>query len=128
MADVSNPRSRPTTMASLPDFLDEFDLESELDPNAEYSPCVGCGYCCKKATCGLGATIHGAQVPCPSLVFEDGRYWCGEVLTAERTNRSEAEKLKSWLYIGVGCCSPLNSDRWPYLKKMKEDQESESNS
>jgi len=57
------------------------------------------------------------------LVFQDGRYWCNEVLKAKGKER---EKLKAWLYIGAGCCSPLNSDRWPLLEKME--RESESNS
>lgn len=54
--------------------------------------------------------------PCPSLVFKDDRYWCGEVLKAEG---EELEKIKEGLAIGAGCCSPLNSDRQKMLKEKK---------
>ncbi len=72
-------------------------------------PCVGSGYCCKKAPCVLGVEKHGQVAPCPSLVFKDGRYWCG--LVEDAKSEEEKQHLINILGIGAGCCSPLNSDR-----------------
>lgn len=55
-----------------------------------------------------GSQIHGPVAPCPSLVFRDGRYWCGLVLEADG---NEKERLIDTLAVGEGCCSPLNTDR-----------------
>jgi len=67
-------------------------------------PCVGCGYCCIEATCTLGLLLHPAHMreQCPSLYWDEAQsmYRCKEV----------AEFSHS-LYIGQGCCSPLNSWR-----------------
>ena len=71
--------------------------------------CIGSGYCCWKAPCMLAQRVHGpVSGPCPSLVFDKGRHWCGEVLKAD-----EDDKLKiiDNLAIGAGCCSSLNSWR-----------------
>lgn len=69
-------------------------------------PCVGSGLCCLTATCVIGAEIHGAQAPCPSLVWdkEAERYWCGEIM---KGSPKEQERLKEQLYVGAGCCMPL---------------------
>jgi len=79
-------------------------------------PCVGSGFCCKKARCVLGALKHGPGDNCPSLVWKDGRHWCGEVLNTEG---AEQQKVVAHLYIGEGCCSPLNSDRLIILRGQK---------
>ena len=68
-------------------------------------PCVGCGYCCKEATCIAGG---GGEGRCKHLVERDHRYWCNLVL--ENPTRAEA------FGIGDGCCSPLNSERQYYLE------------
>ena len=73
----------------------------------KFLPCLGCGYCCKKATCMLGASLHGPQAPCPELVFKDGKYRCRQVLNADPTRLAQ---LIEGLALGEGCCSPLNSD------------------
>lgn len=77
--------------------------------------CVGCGYCCKKAACVLGTFHHGApHAPCRSLVFRDGRYWCGLVLEADEVR---AEFIKKEMYMGAGCSSTLfNTDREEMLR------------
>lgn len=82
----------------------------ELD--VEPRPCVGCGYCCRQARCILGALVHGPGTDCPSLVKVEGRWRCRHV------HEAEGEHLKFLylqLHIGAGCCSPLNTDRRPYL-------------
>jgi len=84
-----------------------------LDQDA--SPCVGSGYCCKKAPCPLGVQLHGPIAPCPSLVEKDGRHWCGEIL---RAPPEEAARLRQDLYVGAGCCSPMNSDRQRVLLQI----------
>lgn len=78
------------------------------------APCLGSGYCCKKARCTLGAYLHGPGRDCPSLVFKDGRYWCGAVLDAEGERK---QFLIDQLHIGAGCCSSLNSDRQKMLRE-----------
>jgi len=69
----------------------------------DFPPCVGCGYCCRKAPCVLGE-----GVPCVELVERDGRWWCGLVLAATGEDR---EMIELDLFIGDGCCSSFNSDR-----------------
>jgi hypothetical protein len=75
-------------------------------------PCIGSGYCCHKAPCGIGVARHGLLPgPCRSLVWsaEDQRHYCGEILNAATPR--ERERLKEQLYVGEGCCSSLNSWR-----------------
>lgn len=80
-------------------------------------PCLGSGFCCKQALCGVGVTRHGLREgPCPSLVDRDGRHYCGEVLAAQGLDRVHLERI---LYIGAGCCSPLNSDRARMVAQSK---------
>ena len=74
--------------------------------------CIGCGYCCSKAPCALGVRRYGAQAPCGALVKRNGRHWCRAVL--ESTGK-ERQWLIENLYIGAGCCSPLNSRRLSQL-------------
>ena len=72
----------------------------------EYSPCVGCGFCCLKAPCFASWVQdwvkHGR---CIKLEWseEDNRYWC---LAAK------SSKLFAFdLFIGEGCTSNLNTWR-----------------
>jgi hypothetical protein len=81
----------------------------------EVEPCIGSGYCCKKARCWIGTRLHGPGDNCPSLVFKEERYWCGEVMKAEGT----AEKaIMDDLFVGAGCCSSLNGDRREMMLKL----------
>lgn len=81
------------------------------------TPCVGSGYCCKTARCMLGAQVHGPGDNCPSLVWEDGRYWCQLVKEAAG---EDSDRLRTELAIGAGCCSPLfNQDRLIVLSGRK---------
>ena len=75
------------------------------DPEKFFPSCVGCRYCCKQATCSLGIKFYGAQYPCPALFWNGERYMC-----------KMAKTFSDDLYIGSGCCSPLNSWR----KEVKE--------
>lgn len=75
-------------------------------------PCVQCGYCCKKARCVLSQIVEGPKAdpgaPCPYLSFDGEKYNCGL-----------AETYTIQLYIGEGCCAPLNTDRIKYLGGSK---------
>jgi hypothetical protein len=76
-------------------------------------PCVGCGWCCKKAACALSWSIYGerAETRCPALVKVEGRYWCRLVLNASTGQR---RRIEGTLAIGAGCCAGLNSERKKY--------------
>lgn len=83
-------------------------------------PCVGSGLCCLKTRCWIGARVHGPGDKCPSLVWKDERYWCGEILKADPETQ---EKLKEELYVGAGCCMPLfNNLREERFKTMTPEQ------
>ena len=68
-------------------------------------PCVGCGFCCKKAPCDVARRVFGPVTQCPALEYDGKRYWCGVV--RKRPDGGYKEEL----YIGDGCCCGLNSDR-----------------
>ena len=54
----------------------------------------------------MGRLVHGdeAKEPCPSLVWDGHRYWCGVVLSTEGAAR---EKLVENMAIGAGCGSSM---------------------
>lgn len=72
-------------------------------------PCVGCGFCCKKAPCSLAVRVFNATDSCPMLVWdeEQHRYFCD----ACRKPGEIGARYREELYIGEGCCCGLNSDR-----------------
>ena len=75
------------------------------------SKCVGCGYCCIKATCIVGRRIHGDKTPCPELMFEKGRYWCRWVMSQELVSENAGIVAAKALNIDAGCCCGLNTWR-----------------
>jgi hypothetical protein len=101
--------------------LDDEGARGALDGYSK--PCVGSGLCCLKARCFLGVQVHGPGAECPSLVWKEGRYWCGEILKAEGET---LEHLRQQLYVGEGCCMPLfNSLREERFRSMTEAQREE---
>lgn len=69
-------------------------------------PCVGCGYCCTKGICEMGAIIYGTEsAPCPGLYWnnQDRRHFCRLVLLGNDIRKF----FKDALYIGAGCCSSM---------------------
>lgn len=71
-------------------------------------PCVGCAHCCRTAMCAVGFRVFGSVAGhCPALTYKDGRYWCDLC----RPSSLVAGRYRKELFIGEGCCSPLNSDR-----------------
>jgi hypothetical protein len=70
------------------------------------SDCIGCGYCCSVATCGLGLKAYGVHTTlCPGLVWdkESNRHWCK---LAQMKGQLGVD-YRSELYIGSGCSSTL---------------------
>ena len=89
----------------------------DLHPGAH--PCLRCGYCCRKATCGFGESTHGQEEGrCAHLKGDEpGKYECAiaqEIMAQPRTR---------WFLspaFGAGCCSPLNSDRQALAEQTKK--------
>lgn len=66
-------------------------------------PCNGCGFCCAQEVCAIGKEVHGnIPGPCPSIVYKDGRTYCGVIRWA---GPQLGEALANLLGIGKGCCS-----------------------
>lgn len=68
-------------------------------------PCVGCGFCCMQARCSLSVTYWPHADDCPALVWDDSRYKCKFAMV------EDGYWFREKLYIGGGCCSPMNSWR-----------------
>jgi hypothetical protein len=84
-------------------------MKSVIHLDVAPKPCIGCGFCCKKAPCALSVKIYGKVDICPALVWDEGkhRYWCKACQIAGELG----SKYKADLYIGEGCCCSLNTDR-----------------
>ena len=82
----------------------------------EARPCLGCGFCCLQAQCGLSVRVHAYKEICPSLYWNETRkrHLCraveGDLII---TNGEELD-------IGAGCCSPLNSWRNEVKNRIPE--------
>lgn len=72
-------------------------------------PCVGCGYCCRESQCMIGIVCYGLKDVCPALYYDQhkAKYRCKLV--------EVSTQAREQLYIGAGCCSPLNSDRRAFV-------------
>lgn len=96
--------------------------EQLMSETYEVPACIGSGYCCKKALCAIAIIKYGytEKPPCPSLLHdkEKDRYVCGEYVNAPTPERRK--EIERELAIGAGCCSSLNSDRIPILRKLAE--------
>ena len=87
--------------------------------------CIGCGYCCRKAPCGvislaiekaensmLGEILFPKRWPdkgCPMLEWNGERWLCGFVVHAQ--DNEARDVLIKELAIGAGCTSGLNTYR-----------------
>lgn len=66
------------------------------------APCNGCGFCCASEVCKVGRVAFGdVPAPCPALVFDAGRWWCGLVVLEQ--HRGDDPLFARTLAIGVGC-------------------------
>jgi len=79
-----------------------YPLSSLVKP-PKGQPCNGCGWCCEQEVCLLGQELNGqSTAPCPSLVHQDGRTYCGLIRWASPEIAAVFNRL---LGIGRGCCS-----------------------
>lgn len=71
--------------------------------------CIGCGYCCRKAPCGM-PEVEWSKDGCSDLIWDEGkhRWWCREILEATGAHK---EYLLHQLDVGKGCGSALNTYR-----------------
>jgi len=85
--------------------------------DSPYPSCIGSGYCCWKAPCPEARRAYpeleirsafSNDPRCPELRWTGERHACGLVLDADAEKRA---RLEASLFIGVGCCSPLNTWR-----------------
>lgn len=79
--------------------------------------CVGCGFCCLKAICEVGARLYGPGVTqCPALEWKESRYVCK--LMELPGDQGLAYRLE--LYAGEGCCAGLNTWRQDVKDRTSE--------
>lgn len=71
------------------------------------SPCNGCGKCCREEVCRIGIEVFGQdqKAPCPALVDDGTRYYCGFVITEENSPLRANPLIAISLAIGKGCDS-----------------------
>lgn len=78
-------------------------------------PCVGCGYCCKKAPCGFGEPESEASTRCRHLEPNGPVYRCGKYEEIRKAPGSEFSPA-----FGAGCSSPLfNEDRRQTIRALE---------
>jgi hypothetical protein len=75
-------------------------------------PCIGCGYCCRKAPCFYGEA--GGKYGCHWLEWNGKKWRCGLLKSPDL--KTEHKNLTRLLYIGAGCTSSLNS--WRVKRKI----------
>jgi len=79
-------------------------------------PCVKCGFCCKRTSCGAGEWDEEKK-QCKELVDNgDGTYNCGAI---ERIISDPRGYWKVAPAFGAGCCSSLNQDRQDIIRKSQ---------
>mgnify|MGYP001566942021 CR=1 FL=1 len=68
------------------------------------SPCNGCGLCCAKEICEVGAiAFPGAQAPCPALKINSERTQTYCELVAIEIFAGLEPIIQNGLGIGAGC-------------------------
>jgi len=95
------------TIDSVRELRDLLKKSGE-DPEKFFPTCRGCGFCCLQATCSLGVNLFGSTYPCPALSWNGKMHRCK--LAGDFADR---------LYIGSGCCSPLNSWREDIIERRE---------
>lgn len=94
----------------------------QLRPPAFGQPCNGCGWCCKLSLCEPARVLLGsdANAPCPMLVDDGKRYWCGLVIMEDKHPHARANPLiQIGLGIGKGCQADFRN---VILTSILEDQ------
>jgi len=68
----------------------------------EGQKCNGCGFCCAAERCVPAILAIGdGPGPCPLMVFEEGRFWCGLVMLEKEKGLEPL--VRNILGIGRGC-------------------------
>lgn len=89
-------------------------------PRFAVEACNGCGLCCSLELCeGAEMLFPGVPAPCPALIYENGRTFCGIVKAPERfippnvpqnASKELARLFGAALGIGAGCSMPDEKD------------------
>lgn len=79
--------------------------------------CIGCGYCCRKAPCGLPG-VEWKSGQCSELVWDkSSQCWRYRKVLESGIKSKIAEQLS----IGAGCCSGLNTyQRFQYIPTLED--------
>jgi len=92
--------------------------KDKLKPGAKR--CVGCGYCCRSGRCQPSYMAEGKlyKDPLEAMGEQQGCPWLWYNKDEGRWRCKIAERFRSALAIGEGCCMPNNPVRKAYpLKK-----------
>lgn len=70
-------------------------------------PCNGCGHCCAEEVCLIGRMLFDdTPAPCPALVSDGRRYWCGVASQMEGVNAPMNPAMFATIMgFGFGCDS-----------------------
>jgi hypothetical protein len=91
-------------------------LDITAEEYAAQFPCVGSGLCCFVTLCEIGTERYPGQLPCPGLVHDGDRYFCGEVLKASPEERA---RFTRELAFGWGCGSRLANQARELMRWME---------
>jgi hypothetical protein len=77
----------------------------DIEKPAYGSPCNGCGLCCRLEVCYIGKQAFGEEqaAPCPALMSDGKRYYCGFVIAEETSELRATPIIANALGIGKGC-------------------------
>jgi hypothetical protein len=93
--------------------MKEIRLHREAPPKPSVgASCNGCGICCSIAPCPLSRLLLGHRAEaCPALLWRDGRYVCGLVVTPRNYLKRlpavcvpfASRLMRRWIAAGAGC-------------------------
>lgn len=92
--------------------ITRFDQQGETDAPTKprfRDPCNGRGVCCALEVCRVGLAAGFSEGPCPALIFEAGRFWCGLVVLEKE--KGDRPLLAKTLAIGRGCDSQMEGEK-----------------
>jgi len=107
MTTTENRVYDPDDTSSTQD-LEREEMEREWEEYARKFPCVGCGFCCRKASCFSARDLDLVEAgQCTALRWDGKKYRCA--IMEEVSLRGLQFRLQ--LGAGKGCGSALNTDR-----------------
>jgi len=71
------------------------------------TPCIGSGFCCKKAPCEASLRAYGNHTRCPGLAWDESqtKYVCRLMQLPGKLG----ENYRKELYAGEGCCANIGN-------------------